>query len=226
MGCDLKIVSYEPHTCIFQSTHPSGVRPCPCSNQPDAHNFNPRTPVGCDKAIAHADRIPIDISIHAPQWGATPRNACPSPRRSYFNPRTPVGCDMIRALGYSRLTAYFNPRTPVGCDTARHHDRMRPMISIHAPQWGATGGNGRYDYLIPFQSTHPSGVRRRFFVLGGMLLLFQSTHPSGVRLNCNVVNPSRYVFQSTHPSGVRHATPQAPAIAVIFQSTHPSGVRR
>ena len=56
----------------FQSTHPSGVRP-PCSRVPAAPcNFNPRTPVGCDR-------------------GCRPRAALPY----HFNPRTPVGCDGV-----------------------------------------------------------------------------------------------------------------------------------
>ena len=97
--------------------------------------FNPRTPVGCDRAT-HGSKTSDKISIHAPQWGATLilspvghartfQSTHPSGVRlvrsasllcqSHFNPRTPVGCD--RASGMMRLGgADFNPRTPVGCD--------------------------------------------------------------------------------------------------------------
>ena len=34
---------------------------------------------------------------------------------------------------------YFNPRTPVGCDIKWEFDAGGRIISIHAPQWGATG---------------------------------------------------------------------------------------
>ena len=61
---------------VFQSTHPSGVRLC-------------------------ADRKPGDllfISIHAPQWGATPPVRVVGENSVHFNPRTPVGCDITATL--------------------------------------------------------------------------------------------------------------------------------
>ena len=123
---------------------------------------------------------------------------------------------------------YFNPRTPVGCD--RHHVRSRPLtcpISIHAPQWGATG-------LLPFsarrqgefQSTHPSGVRPTTTSLAHTNKSFQSTHPSGVRHAATSLPVIALLFQSTHPSGVRLQWALTYSTRWIFQSTHPSGVRR
>ena len=122
----------------------------------------------------------------------------------------------------------FNPRTPVGCD--RHHVRSRPLtcpISIHAPQWGATG-------LLPFsarrqgefQSTHPSGVRPTTTSLAHTNKSFQSTHPSGVRHAATSLPVIALLFQSTHPSGVRLQWALTYSTRWIFQSTHPSGVRR
>ena len=122
---------------LFQSTHPSGVRRWILLYVGIISDFNPRTPVGCDRH-AHRSNPPgfefqsthpsgvrlghlIDngnvnqISIHAPQWGATARGNYRSAHGCYFNPRTPVGCDHTRV-------AYAALRT----------------ISIHAPQWGAT----------------------------------------------------------------------------------------
>ena len=98
-----------------------------------------------------------------------------------FNPRTPVGCDEADARSH-RWPADFNPRTPVGCDPATEINRLWPQlfqsthpsgvrppvsaelrvldISIHAPQWGATGGfSVGLGVVCLFQSTHPSGVR-------------------------------------------------------------------
>ena len=101
--------------CLFQSTHPSGVR-----HPRRSHRKDPRT-----------------ISIHAPQWGATgPNQSATSPRWN-FNPRTPVGCDRQRMRGRGGCDD-FNPRTPVGCDLSFSLNSCKPMISIHAPQWGAT----------------------------------------------------------------------------------------
>ena len=101
---------------VFQSTHPSGVRP-PSAHQSHCSTcyFNPRTPVGCDTP------------------GQTPQQ-----QANNFNPRTPVGCDCSDLVTMGRKP-YFNPRTPVGCDikVEARLQRIRP-ISIHAPQWGAT----------------------------------------------------------------------------------------
>ncbi len=65
--------------------------------------------------------------------------------------------------GVQMLPGYddFNPRTPVGCDPkSRIPLEQLKKISIHAPQWGATAALVDDDWIIVFQSTHPSGVRR------------------------------------------------------------------
>ena len=163
-GVRLSILTYCYLTILFQSTHPSGVRlrlqkhffSCP-------KYFNPRTPVGCDSTIrgrlmatwlfqsTHPSgvrqpflprvKMHVEISIHAPQWGATPRATPRQWSTPDFNPRTPVGCDRGRyglvcpsAIFQSthpsgvrpaemgprpRNLPDFNPRTPVGCDGSR-----------------------------------------------------------------------------------------------------------
>ena len=120
--------------------------------------FNPRTPVGCDRDVSD-DNTLQNISIHAPQWGATRARLRYVRRVQYFNPRTPVGCD---ASCWNRLTIIpnFNPRTPVGCDGRSPRPAVPFYISIHAPQWGATSLSRGHTSLPLFQSTHPSGVRR------------------------------------------------------------------
>ena len=62
------------------------------AEQSARHDFNPRTPVGCDDAHDGAYHAG-DISIHAPQWGATCQTMRLLRRHRDFNPRTPVGCD-------------------------------------------------------------------------------------------------------------------------------------
>ena len=126
--------------------------------------------------------------------------------------------------------------------------RRVPVISIHAPQWGATTSS--YSIIrarASFQSTHPSGVRPKHFGGGRVRIRFQSTHPSGVRLMTHMGCAHPIEFQSTHPSGVRrhavsgvfqlfvisiHAPQWGATISITeissileFQSTHPSGVR-
>ncbi len=184
VGCDLLLNGLRASEPLFQSTHPSGVRHghtarmlavenisihapqwgatassryCPAV----AQNFNPRTPVGCDEATARTLRTG-DISIHAPQWGATYLVAGPPIRHG-------ISIHAPQWGATSRRTAW----------------RAADRISIHAPQWGAT---------IPRIAARYSSV-------------FQSTHPSGVRLTSLSLRRKepKSIFQSTHPSGVRHA---------------------
>ena len=42
-------------------------------------DFNPRTPVGCDDNL-HDSLATFEISIHAPQWGATIADPYPASR--------------------------------------------------------------------------------------------------------------------------------------------------
>ena len=135
VGCDHTRGRYTGASKQFQSTHPSGVRRPPPSWRPAGIYFNPRTPVGCDWQFIYLRRT-AEISIHAPQWGATRTLRTPLTAKQNFNPRTPVGCD-------GRLP---RPAVPF-------------HISIHAPQWGATGCRYPRSCDPLFQSTHPSGVR-------------------------------------------------------------------
>ena len=56
----------------------------------------------------------MDVSIHAPVWGATKH-----------------------LIEYS-LWVGFNPRTRVGCDKTLRIVEYFKLVSIHAPVWGAT----------------------------------------------------------------------------------------
>ena len=99
------------------------------------------------------------------------------------------------------------------------------LISIHAPQWGATLSAIVFDGSTKFQSTHPSGVRPPRNAPRSRARKFQSTHPSGVRPWCSTRSSTPSGFQSTHPSGVRLLNLRSWAATESFQSTHPSGVR-
>ena len=166
----------------FQSTHPSGVRRKRHRILSANLHFNPRTPVGCDYHQSIACRG-VGISIHAPQWGATRIIGLIEDHRIDFNPRTPVGCDVAvscRAVGVwvfqsthpsgVRLVGYVLSHS-MGIFQSTHPSGVRPrrnvrliflaLISIHAPQWGATRVNAILRTWFLFQSTHPSGVRRR-----------------------------------------------------------------
>ena len=102
---------------LFQSTHPSGVRP----------QWHGRY---------HRRQL---ISIHAPQWGATQALNASCLSTVNFNPRTPVGCDHVeRTLDLGRAISIHAPQW--GATIQRVHVNLPLAISIHAPQWGATAG--------------------------------------------------------------------------------------
>ena len=200
------------------------TRPAVClSRRPG--NFNPRTPVGCDRHGHHLQAPYRHISIHAPQWGATNAYGRQILSRAIFQSTHPSGVRLFqRAL--PDVGHDFNPRTPVGCDLT---------IPVTATA------------LYTFQSTHPSGVRPRRQLTVKFRDIFQSTHPSGVRrapllhiLRCEFISIHApqwgattgvlvvgldEPFQSTHPSGVRPHGVLAGILDDAFQSTHPSGVR-
>ena len=122
---------------LFQSTHPSGVRPTPTARRPSTMIFQSTHPSGVRLSPATRGK-----------------------RFTYFNPRTPVGCDDSYGINGWRFPV-FQSTHPSGVrrwNTALNASTS--SISIHAPQWGATAGT--CTRLTPggFQSTHPSGVRR------------------------------------------------------------------
>ena len=231
----------------FQSTHPSGVRHIRCVMLPVPSLFQSTHPSGVRREWCGLGTNAIDISIHAPQWGATHRFRPSAPRNPYFNPRTPVGCDAINhaipqhaTIGFQsthpsgvrrknneKLNADndFNPRTPVGCDA--------PFSTICAT-------------ASVFQSTHPSGVRPSANLFSVIRRNFNPRTPVGCDHIHRIVQPQQgisihapqwgatlaayaaqgdYQFQSTHPSGVRPTIITGNSRRAGFQSTHPSGVR-
>ena len=124
-----------------------------------ALDFNPRTPVGCDAVllvVALLDEISIHapqwgathgscrpvrglaISIHAPQWGATIRDICSIAMRYEFQSTHPSGVRLERIYQFTGDNV-FQSTHPSG---VRRPVPGRPdgsrRISIHAPQWGAT----------------------------------------------------------------------------------------
>ena len=102
--------------------------------------------------------VSVDISIHAPTWGATP-----------LREHHPHQIDI--SIHAPTWGATCKCRAP-------YRDGQ---ISIHAPTWGATGARNGEIIITLFQSTHPRGVRRDTRVKKQAVVKFQSTHPRGVR---------------------------------------------
>ena len=224
-GATKNINTYAVNTTEFQSTHPSGVRPEHPRGRATARYFNPRTPVGCDR------------------WPRSRFACC-----RYFNPRTPVGCDRTRPRCTGR-SGDFNPRTPVGCDFVGWNlIKVYLVISIHAPQWGATlfnsldfkrfrisihapqwGATARITSIRLFHmiSIHAPqwGATRSSTITPPRSAYFNPRTPVGCDRRTRCTSVLVRIFQSTHPSGVRQSRGGVRDSWDRFQSTHPSGVR-
>ena len=115
VGCDFGSF-FSPGNFLFQSTHPSGVR-----------RYN----------VREVCRT-YNISIHAPQWGATPNSTSPTGVVTEFQSTHPSGVRLADIL-MPASDGTFQSTHPSG---VRRGNRPRvdiPLdISIHAPQWGAT----------------------------------------------------------------------------------------
>ncbi len=192
-----------------------------------------------------------EISIHAPAWGATLLYSSRTGRRSDFNPRTRMGCDVGFIMDINRIPWDFNPRTRMGCDDGslavypsegynfNPRTRMgcdeitkldifgRANISIHAPAWGATALGLQVSFkILPFQSTHPHGVRRLVFLLPHQQLIISihapawgATGPAGSCLMMTTISIHAPAWGATRLAA------QVAKLLLVFQSTHPHGVR-
>ena len=143
----------------------------------------------------------------------------------------------------------FQSTRPRGARLQRrleHHGR--PVVSIHAPAWGATSGRlyprreifrfnprarvGRDQALSIcfaspdwFQSTRPRGARRGIGITLDVPCEFQSTRPRGARRDFSIASAGACLFQSTRPRGARHVAWHIVALFWGFQSTRPRGAR-
>ena len=121
--------------------------------------FNPRTPVGCDTGVErilfeHGEfqsthpsgvrRYSESTSIFHLRFQSThPSGVRPSlttagPATTYFNPRTPVGCDLLEISIRGNLVVISIHAPQWGATTCIFMLRHIFYISIHAPPWGAT----------------------------------------------------------------------------------------
>ena len=128
------------------------------SPSPKSGSFNPRTRVGCDNIVTvskgkinvsihapvwgatgmqHASIIAVHVSIHAPVWGATKLNP-PLVAGVGVSIHAPVWGATLLSAWYDDSQS-FNPRTRVGCDMRWINYLVVALVSIHAPVWGATG---------------------------------------------------------------------------------------
>ena len=162
VGCDIDGSPDCTPNGVFQSTHPSGVRLLDGLRAGDVPEISIHAPQwGATRQTRRRHRLAQPISIHAPQWGATRRSAART-SRTLFQSTHPSG---VRR---------FEPMRRV----------LNRLISIHAPQWGATVfGHDVFPFKINFNPRTPVGCDTTSNFNVYYKPKFQSTHPSGVRLS-------------------------------------------
>ena len=123
---------------IFQSTLPHGERLLAHLGEQAILNISIHAPAWGATYVWLYGRATSEISIHAPAWGATE----PRARHEYLNRisiHAPAwGATIKQSTDGNRLD-HFNPRSRMGSDIRRRSRIvLLTVISIHAPAWGAT----------------------------------------------------------------------------------------
>ena len=176
----------------FQSTRPRGARLANRASG-DRHDpcFNPRARVGRDIANCKIQARQVDVSIHAPAWGAT---------------------SGISAI--NRAVVSFNPRARVGRDLVGVSVGFGDDVSIHAPAWGATFSGEHIDRRLGrFQSTRRRGARRKGRTLRVLNLEVSIHAPAWGATSAPAPAAQRQKqFQSTRPRGARPRAVQRYAV--------------
>ncbi len=100
--------------------------------------------------------------------------------RKEFQSTLPHG-ERLGRISDARIYNSFNPRSRMGSDILALMDWIGPVVSIHAPAWGATRLRVRSSNDSLFQSTLPHGERRKKATMAIITPMFQSTLPHGER---------------------------------------------
>ena len=159
-GCDLLKIDVIKMLCLFQSTHPHGVRPRGLQNQNYHYLVSIHAPTrGATKSIVsnslsstfqstHPHGVRLKgfvntiarerVSIHAPTRGATTLGEDYLRIRQSFNPRTHTGCDDFECtfLTSRQFVSIHAPTRGATCN--RIYFISCISVSIHAPTRGAT----------------------------------------------------------------------------------------
>ena len=158
-GATASARAFPSLSSVFQFTHPSGVRPRSKTTSTASPAFQFTHPSGVRREL----RLPKDYS---PEFqfthpsGVRQVGGLNLSQRVWFQFTHPSGVRLCRVSqhvcvawfqfthpsGVRRREDYdsytprgFNSRTPVGCDLVGVSCYMLELVSIHAPQWGATG---------------------------------------------------------------------------------------
>ena len=188
--------------------------------------FQSTRPRGARLKLAKRMSLSITVSIHAPAWGATPRNRT-ARAKEVFQSTRPRGARQV-CNSMARLLTEFQSTRPRGARPAFALPiSHKEVVSIHAPAWGATGGRGRQLAVEMFQSTRPRGARLpapQARSLGRRVVSIHAPAWGATRF-CLVVYLTNYGFNPRARVGRDKPKAAKTKALVPFQSTRPRGAR-
>ena len=124
-----------------------------------------------------------------------------------FQSTHPSGVRRLRQFQHKRLHVISIHAPQWGATQRRKPDTLPPVISIHAPQWGATRVRGAAGCAaIHFNPRTPVGCDRRIWKISITHSISIHAPQWGATTRSAYPGVSGKGFQSTHPSGVRRRT--------------------
>jgi len=194
---------------------------------PRPAKFQSTRPRGARRSRRSASICRGSVSIHAPAWGATYKQAAPFNNSGLFQSTRPRGARRD-GYGIGSASAGFQSTRPRGARLdSGLTDFDNQMVSIHAPAWGATGHFARG--ARKWRSFNPRARVGRDSLWAqskARRQRFQSTRPRGARQVRQRRTKVKKMFQSTRPRGARPTHWQHHPRSERFQSTRPRGARR
>jgi len=138
VGRDAFSFAFFISSIAFQSTRPRGARQEWQEYERAVLDVSIHAPAwGATFSVPDYKLLP-GVSIHAPAWGATLHFLHKRGAHRRFNPRARVGRD-TKEVFMAILSIAFQSTRPRGARLASNHDGcIEAGVSIHAPAWGAT----------------------------------------------------------------------------------------
>ena len=168
----------------FQSTRPRGARRQRWSPQNHRAGVSIHAPTWGATPRQQRPRITAKVSIHAPTWGAT-RRGRQEHRRDRVSIHAPTwGATRCQLDGLQQPLGFQSTRPRGARQLTGAASPFTTEVSIHAPTWGATDILTGKAICTKFQSTRPRGARHHDGIGQWTELMFQSTRPRGARPRC------------------------------------------
>ena len=139
MGRDYPSVEIEASPTQFQPTRPYGARRTSTEQPRSGSRFQPTRPYGARQGVEALCHVVLDVSTHAPLWGAT-QTYTQDHSHLIVSTHAPLWGATLPD-GRRQNLSMFQPTRPYGARPRRGKSAPKARrVSTHAPLWGATRG--------------------------------------------------------------------------------------